>query len=384
MKIIHTADWHIGKIVNGVHMTKDQEYILDQFINIISEEKPDVILIAGDLYDRGVPPVEAVELLDRVFSKILLELKVPIITIAGNHDSRDRISFGSEILKDKGLYICGKFNGEVEKVVIKDEAGPVNFYLIPYLDPAEVREILKDETIKNHDNAMKAILQGIKLNRQERNIAIAHGFIAGTKPLEKSDSERPLAIGGTEVIDVDYFKDFDYVALGHLHGRQKVSREAVMYSGSILKYSFSEVNHKKGVIIINLGKNENVEVGFRELMPIRDMRKIKGEIAKLTSEEVYRNTNVEDYIHAILTDEGELIDPIGKLREVYPNVLSLERVLVNKDMEEVKTSAGSNVKEKSKLELFKSFYSNITGKDFTEEKESIISAVIEEVERVVK
>ena len=381
MRILHTADWHIGKIVNGVHMTKDQEYILGKLIEIIKEEKPDVIVIAGDLYDRSIPPVDAVELLDRVFSKILLEIKVPIIAIAGNHDSADRVSFANKILRDKGLYIEGKYSGTAAKVTLNDQYGPVNFYSIPYMDPAEVREILDDETIKTHDDAMKAIIRGIHLDSSERNVAVAHGYITGAEALEQSDSERPLSIGGTDFVDVNYFGNFNYVALGHLHGRQKVSKEYIRYSGSILKYSFSEVNQKKGVTIIDLDGDGTTNISFKELVPLRDMRRIKGELNKLLDPKIYCETNVQDYLHVVLTDEGELIDPINKLREVYPNVLSLERFDRKKNSEVNKTSAGISVKEKSKLELFSTFYTNITGDEFTDEKEETIKGVIEEVEK---
>lgn len=381
MRILHTADWHIGKIINQVYMTKDQEYILKELIKIIKEEKPDVIVIAGDLYDRSIPPIEAVELLDRVFSKILLELNVPIIAIAGNHDSADRLSFANKILRDNGLFIEGKFNDKVEKVVLQDEIGPVNFYLIPYADPAQVRYTLKDDSIKNHDDAMKAIINSIELNKEERNIAIAHGFITGVEELEKSDSERPLSIGGTDFVSVDYFKDFNYTALGHLHGNQKVSKENIRYSGSILKYSFSEVSQKKGVVIIDIGDKGEANINFKELVPIRNMRKIKGELNKLLDSKVYGSTNVEDYLHVVLTDQGELIDPINKLRDIYPNILSIERETYMKENEVALTSAGKGVRNKSKLELFKTFYDNITGGELSEEKEEIIKDIIEDLQR---
>jgi len=381
MRILHTGDWHIGKIVNGVHMTKDQEYILEKLIQIIKEEKPDIIVIAGDLYDRSIPPVDAVELLDATFSKILLELKVPILAIAGNHDSADRVSFANKILRDKGLYIEGKYNGTAAKVTLKDEYGPLNFYLIPYSDPAEVRETLRDEGIKTHDDAMKAIINRIELDTSERNVAVVHGYITGAEALEQSDSERPLSIGGTDFVDVNYLSSFNYVAMGHLHGNQKVSKEYIRYSGSILKYSFSEVNHKKGVTIVDLDGSGSAKISFKELVPLRDMRRIKGELSKLLDPNIYKDTNVQDYLHVVLTDEGELIDPINKLREVYPNVLSLERFDRKKNSEITRTSAGISVKEKSKLELFRTFYTNITGNEFLEEKEEIIKAVIEEVEK---
>lgn len=365
-------------------MTLDQKYILSEMIKIIDETKPDAIVIAGDIYDRAVPPVDAVELVDRTFSKILLKMSIPIIAIAGNHDSGERISFASSILEDNGLYINGKFEDRVKKVVIKDKFGPVNFYLIPFTEPVIIKEALGDESIKTHDDAMKAIIKSIDIDKNERNVAVAHGFITGTKSLEQSDSERPLSIGGTDFVDVNYFSDFNYTALGHLHGRQRVKGEKVMYSGSIMKYSFSEVKHKKGVNIVDIDENGEVDVNFRQLIPLRDMRIIKGEIDKLLDEEVYKDTNTEDYLKVILTDKGELIDPINKLRQVYPNVLSLERLENINSSENLKELEGSGVKKKSKLDLFEEFYNCITEDEFGSDKKDIIKSVIEEVQGEMK
>ncbi len=382
MKILHTADWHIGKLVNGVYMTEDQKYILEQIVEIIKKEKIDVVIIAGDLYDRSIPPVEAVELLDTYLSKILLEIKVPVIAISGNHDSADRLTFGNKILKDRGLYIEGKLKKEVEKVIIKYEGINYNFYLLPYLDPAEVREGLEDSTIKTHDDVIKAMLKNIELNEEEINIAIAHGYILGTESLEECDSERPLSIGGTEFIDVKHFEKFDYTALGHLHRSQRVIYDKVRYSGSILKYSFSEVNHKKGVVIVDIGSEGQADYKLVELIPLRDMRIIKGELKELLKPEVYENTNIEDYIHVVLTDDGELIDPMNKLREVYKNILSLERQKDSKVNDREAKVTRESIKIKSKLQLFKEFYTTITGLEFSKEKEEVVLEVLEEVNKL--
>ncbi len=383
MKILHTADWHIGKVVNQVHMTKDQEYILDQLIELIQEEKPDVMIIAGDLYDRGVPPVEAVQLLDRTFCRILKELKTPIITIAGNHDSADRLSFASEILKHTGLHIGGRLHHSIEKVVLQDDHGPVNFYIIPYGDPAEIRHLFGREEVKVHDDGMRVIIESIEaqINTAERNIAVAHGYVMGTEGLDTCESERPLAIGGTESIRVDYFKKFNYTALGHLHSSQKVQTDRVRYSGSLLKYSFSEVKHKKGVTMVTMDQEGQIKVEQKELKSRRDMRIIKGELNKLLDPAVYQDTNTEDYLHVVLTDEGELMDPISKLRAVYPNVLSLELESKTKRDINARTSAGEGYKQKTKVELFYDFYCNITGKEFTQEKKNITAQAIEVVEQ---
>lgn len=398
MKIIHTGDWHIGKIVNEFSMIDDQEFILDQLVKIIEEEKPDVLLIAGDLYDRSIPPVEAVGLLDKTFTKVLLDLKTPILAIGGNHDSAERLSFASSILIKNGLYIAGGFDKEIKKVTIHDEYGAVNFYLVPYADPREIRSIFKDDEITTHDIAMKKIIEKLKeqMNENEKNIMVAHGYVTFIKDketehvdgtniragLQISDSERPLSIGGTDLISGEYFNSFNYTALGHLHGAQKVGSDKIRYSGSLLKYSFSETNHKKGVTIVNIDECGEVSIELKELIPKRDMRIIKGPLNELINPKVYQTENIEDYVYAILTDEGELVDPISKLRAVYPNIMGLSRETIGEKVES-KTSASLGYENKSKFQLFEEFYGAIAGKKLTEEKISIVKKVIEEVEREV-
>jgi exonuclease SbcD len=399
MKIIHTGDWHIGKIVNEFSMIEDQEFILEQLIKVIEEEKPHALIIAGDLYDRSIPPVEAVELLDRVFSKILLEFKTPILAIAGNHDGAERLSFGSRILTKNGLYIAGVFDKEIKRIVLKDEHGPVNFFLLPYGDPREIKHILEDNEISTHDDAMKKVIEKIKenMNEDEKNILVAHGYVTFMKEeidskdedphtragLETSDSERLLSIGGTDIIRGEYFSSFNYTALGHLHGPQKVGSNKMRYSGSLLKYSFSETSHKKGVTIVNIDKNGEVSIELKQLIPKRDMRVIKGPLNQLIDPRVYGEGNVEDYIYAILVDEGELIDPISKLRAVYPNIMGLHRE-DKREKEDSRTSAAAGHQSKSKLQLFQEFYSAIAGMEISEEKLQIVKEVVEAVEKEVK
>lgn len=384
MKILHTGDWHLGKIVNQVYMTEDQEYILEELCKIVDEEKPDVLVISGDIYDRAVPPVEAVELLDCVLSKILLEKHIPIIATAGNHDSPDRIAFGSNILKNNGLYIEGKLKREIRKVELKDEFGSVNFYLLPYAEPMEVRSLFENEEIHSHNDALRVIVDSIKenMNYDERNIVVCHGYISGLVELERSDSERPLSIGGTEYVEASIFKDFEYTALGHLHGAQKVTDDSIRYAGSLLKYSFSEVKQNKSAALVELGeKGTTAIVTLKPLKPRREMRIIKGELKQLIEVAEIDNSSCQDYIKAVLTDEGELIDPMNKLRCVYPNVLELIRDEKNKKSGDTKTSAGEGYKHKSKIELFKSFYENISGTEFTKDKEAIVLEVIKKVEK---
>ncbi|CEN86856.1 exonuclease SbcCD subunit D [Paraclostridium sordellii] len=394
MKIIHTSDWHIGKIVNEFSMIEDQKYILNKLIELIEIEDPKVLLIAGDIYDRSIPPVEAVELLNETLNKLIIEKNIKVLAISGNHDGGERLSFGGSILEKQGLYIAGRDEELYKKVTIKDENKNINFYLVPYKDPALTRKILEDKEIKSHNDAMISVVNKIKreLNKKEKNILVGHGYITMKRKdaikelenkyevaeLETSESERPLSIGGTDLIDGNIFEDFDYVALGHLHGRQKVGREEMRYSGSLLKYSFSEVNQKKGVYILDINKENNIDIDFKPMKPLRDLRIIKGNIENLLEEGRNIKEGKNDYIQAILTDDGELINPMEKLKSVYPNTMLITRER-KKEITEDKTSAKGEYKKKSKLELFKEFYDDLGNGDYTKEKEEVLINTINEV-----
>ena len=394
MKIIHTGDWHIGKIVNEFSMIEDQRYILKELVKFIKEEKPDALIIAGDVYDRSIPPVEAVELLNDVFEEILIDNGVKILAIAGNHDSGERLSFGSSILEKHGLYIVGNREDEVKKVIIEKDNEKFNFYLIPYIEPGVLRKKYENKNIKNHNDSMKFIVDSIEkdMNKAEVNIAVAHGYITLNREealkvqdddkykaaeIEISESERPLSIGGTDLIDGNIFNDFDYVALGHLHGRQKVGRESMRYSGSLLKYSFSEVNHKKGVTVVEIDDKNNIRIRQKELIPLRDMRTIRGPIDDLIEAARQCEEGREDYIQAILTDKGELIDPIGKLRAVYPNVMLLRKEEGNSVLDSL-TAASEGYKSKSEIDLFKEYYERLGDGKFSKEKEDVMIDIIKE------
>lgn len=362
-------------------MTEDQKYALDSFKRILKEEKPDVLVIAGDIYDRSVPPVEAVELLDEFLSETLIDLDIKVIAIAGNHDSPDRLSFGNKILEKRGLHIKGLIDKEIEPIVFEDEYGKINFYPIPYGEPVIIRNILEDDSVKTHEDVYRVITEKIyeKMNREERNIAIAHAFLGGTVEPERSESERRLSIGGSDMVSVELFKDFDYTALGHIHKPQKVKYENIRYSGSLLKYSFSEHNQRKSVTILDIGEKGNINITQREIEKIRDMRQIKGELADLISPEVYSYGNQNDYIMAVLTDKGEVVDAIGKLRAVYPNVLRIEREERQRSIENERTSAGADFVKRGPMELFEEFYKNIVGEELEEEKKSVIESVVDEI-----
>lgn len=394
MKIVHTSDWHIGKIVNEFSMIEDQKYILNKLIELIEREKPQVLIIAGDVYDRSIPPIEAVELLNETLNKLIIDKKIKVLAIAGNHDGGERLSFGSNILQEHGLYIAGRDDELYKHVIVKDGDENINFYLVPYKDPALIKKVLDNKEIKSHNDAMKYIVQKIKdkMNYNEVNVLVGHGYITikreeaikNTKnkykiaELETSESERPLSIGGTDLIDGHIFDDFDYVALGHLHGRQKIGREEMKYSGSILKYSFSEVNQKKGVYILDINNKDEINIEFKALKPLRDLRVIKGNIEDLIEQTRELEDEKNDYIQAILTDDGELINPMEKLRAVYPNTMLITRER-KRQVSEDKTSAKGEYKKKSKLELFKEFYEDLGDGSYTKEKEEVLKDTINKV-----
>lgn len=387
MKLFHLGDLHIGKLVNGFYMDDDQQFVLNQLYDVIKEEKPDVILIAGDIFDRSVPTLQAVELLNDALGKIVFELKTPVIAIAGNHDSNGRIEYLSQFAKHTGLHIVGTLKEKMDKIVLQDEFGEVVIYPIPYTPPAVVRDFFQDETIKNHDDAMKKMIEYITgdLDEAKRNVAIAHGHVCHIKEgipqdLEESESEKPLSIGGTEVVNATWFDKFHYTALGHLHGPQKVGTDKIRYSGSLLKYSFSEVNQKKGITIVNMGKEGEVVIRFREFIPRRDLRVVKGELSNIIKKSNLDLRNKEDYIRVELEDMGELIDPMAKLRSVYPHVMELTRTNREKTRSSSK-AAVANVKEKDNLKLFEKFYEDIMGEKCEKAAMEVIKLMIEEAEK---
>lgn len=383
MKFIHTADWHIGKIVNEFSMIDDQKHILEELIRLIDEEKPDALIIAGDIYDRSVPPTSAVELLDEIFYRIIIDKKTPILAIAGNHDSPERLGFACELLSRNGLFIEGVFKEDIRKVELYDKNGKVNFFLVPYADFAIVRDVLNEPAIKTQNEAMKKIVDNIKSKTKEgeRNVLITHGFVRGLDEIEESESERPLSIGGTDYMDISLFEPFIYTALGHLHAPQRVGCDRVRYSGSLLKYSVSETRQKKSVSIVEIDGDGNVNVEQRFLNIRRDLRSIKGEIDSLLDPLVYADTNTDDYFHIVLTDRGELIDPIGKLRSVYKNIIRLDfEKNADKSNDEIAIT-WDECRQKSKLDLFSSFYKSMTDTELAEDGLSILSEIIEKVEK---
>ncbi len=378
VKLFHTADWHLGKLVQGVYMTEDQKYVLSQFVEAVREEQPDVVIIAGDLYDRAVPPTDAVNLLDDILKEIVIDIGIPVLAIAGNHDSPGRLDFGSKIMRDNGLHIIGQLTPKLEPVIKSDEHGEVYFHLIPYVDPSVVRHLFEDDDVRSHDEATKRIVTEIKANMDEdaRHVFIGHQFVTpfGKPEDNTSDSERPLSIGGAEHVNAKHFEKFHYTALGHLHQAHHVGNETIRYSGSPLKYSVSEENHRKGFLIVDLEADGSTTVEKRELKPRRDMRTIEGTMDELLTHEVS-----EDYVFVRLLDETPVLYPMEKIRSVYPNAMHVERKLLLSPNNPGSTEKKAERHKKSDLELFKAFYEEVKGEEPSEETEEVFKEVLDDV-----
>ncbi|PUB16610.1 exonuclease SbcCD subunit D [Paenisporosarcina sp. OV554] len=376
MKLFHTADWHLGKLVQGVSMTEEQRFVLQQFIEAIAEEKPDVVIIAGDLYDRAVPPTDAVNLLDEVLETIVLKLKTPVIAVSGNHDSPGRLNFGSRLMKSNGLYITGQLKKDMEPIVIQDEFGEVHFHLVPYADPSQVRHVLDDEQIRTHDDAMKKMVAHIEssMDSTKRHVLVGHAFVTphGEEEENTSDSERPLAIGGAEYVSASHFKNFHYTALGHLHQAHYVLNETVRYSGSPLKYSISEEHHQKGFHIVQMDELGNVSVEKRLLIPNRDIRTVEGKMEDILLQEMNH-----DYVFVKLLDETPILFPMEKIRSVYPNAMHVERKILSATKDNEESTVGSRSKMDD-LALFNAFYEEVKGVQASEETELIFKEVLQE------
>ena len=374
MKIIHLADLHIGKRVNEFSMIDDQKYILNQILEIIDKEKPDAVIIAGDVYDKQVPSIEAVELLDSFISDIS-KRKTTTFIISGNHDSAERLAFGSSLMAMGKIYISPVYNGKISKYTLKDDFGSANFYLLPFVKPSHVKRFFPDEKIESYTDAIKVVVDNLKLDTSEINILIAHQFVTGASRTESEE----ISVGGLDNVDASVFEDFDYVALGHIHRPQKIGTERIRYCGTPLKYSFSEVNDAKSVSIIEINSKEDFNLRTIPLIPKRDMRKIRGTYEELITKTSYENTNTDDYIHVTLTDEFNAVDAIQKLRVIYKNIMKLEYDNI-RTRESRKINLDNMVIEnKNPLEIFSEFYKLQNNKEMDDEQKKIIKKIMEEV-----
>jgi exonuclease SbcD len=370
------SDLHIGKSVNGFSMLDDQSRVLGQITEHIKTERPAAAVIAGDVYDRAVPGVDAVRLFDDFLTN-LAQLDVAVLLISGNHDSPERLGYASRLLLDKKIFLRGVFGGELRPVVMSDEFGGVNFWLLPFVKPSSLRGVFGDAGIESYSDAVSAALETADIDYGARNVLVSHQFytLPGLAPVRSESEVNP--VGGLDAIDAGMLSRFDYVALGHLHGPQKVGGDNIRYAGSPLKYSFSERRHEKSVSLVELREKGGITIKTLPLPPIRDMREIKGPIDRLVSDEVSSLGNREDYLRVVLTDEGEIIDPMGKIRSVYPNVMALDFENARTGINIASITADSErVERLSPYELFGEFFLDVSGSVMSPEQEKIVRELL--------
>lgn len=373
MKIMHLSDLHIGKRVNEYSMLQDQIYIIKEILRIIDNEKVETVIIAGDVYDRSLPPNEALELFDE-FLYQLSSRNVNVFVISGNHDSPERISYGGRMMTENKIFLSPVYNGDVKPISLNDDYGEVNFYLLPFIRPADIRRYFPDENIENYTDAVKVAIDNMNVDFSERNILITHQFVTGAELSESED----IIVGGTDNVSGEVFDGFDYVALGHIHREQTVGKDNIRYCGTPLKYSFSEAKNIKSVTILDFNDKGNIEYSKIPLTPFRDMREIRGTYYELTLKSSYESTNTEDYLHITLTDEEDIPDAIGKLRSIYPNIMKL-------DYDNLRTrgsgtvDAIENIESKSPFELFADLFKQQNNQDMSEEQEEIMRNLIDKI-----
>ena len=376
MRLLHCSDLHLGKRVHECSMTEEQRHILKQIASIAVAQQVDGIIIAGDLYDKLVPSIEAVGLLDE-FLTSLWEQHLPVYLISGNHDSPERLSFGTQLLEQNDVYLAGVFTGKAQHLSLQDAYGALELYLLPFIKPAVVRSFYPEESIETYEDAVRVALSHSDIDPQKRNVLVAHQFVTnnGREP-ERSDSET-LSVGALDQVDVSLFDGFDYVALGHIHGPQKIGRETVRYCGSPLKYSFSEWRHKKSVTIVELKEKGIVLLEQVSLQPIHDLREIRGTLSSLLQPEVVAQGDPQDYLRVILTDEIPPYDPLGQLRQVYPNLLRLDFER-NEAAAMESITAAQDVEEKTIMELFSDFYEMANDRSMNEAERAVMEQIWKE------
>lgn len=399
MRFLHLADLHIGKKINEFSMLEDQRYILEQVLQLADEQTVagkvlDGVFIAGDVYDKPVPTAEAVQLLDWFLTE-LVKRALPVYMVSGNHDSGERLSFGAHLLRTSGVYVESVYNGSLQPVTLEDAYGPLHIYMLPFVKPIHVKRALRKEVlgaddgtepfeneeidcgedeIVTYQDAVAAVLARADIQKEERNILIAHQMVTGAN---RCDSEE-VFVGGLDNIDAELFDGFDYVALGHLHGPQKVGRETIRYAGTLLKYSFSECNHKKVITIVEVKEKGNVSVELIPVKPVKDMRQIEGTYDRIMSRDFYEGSNTEDYLKIILKDEEEITDVLGKLRCIYPNIMKLEynnaRTRFTKHIEEADIQ-----KDRRPEAFFAEFFELQNNQSMSEEQRRLVADMIEKI-----
>ncbi|MDE7310414.1 MAG: exonuclease SbcCD subunit D [Eubacterium sp.] len=385
MKFLHISDLHLGKRINEFSMLDDQIYILNQILEIAQEKQVDGVIIAGDIYDKPVPPAEAVKVFDQFLTR-LADRQVKVFAVSGNHDSPERIAFGAQLMSGRGVYVSPVYDGAAAKIALTDEYGELYLHLLPFIKPAVVRHVLEKEARKEHGanremalpesyhDAVKTAVARMEIDPQKRNLLVAHQFVTGAG---RCDSEE-VAVGGLDNVDAEVFDAFDYVALGHIHSPQAVKRETVRYCGTPLKYSFSEADQVKAVVVIECREKGQVMLDTVPLVPLHDMRKIRGTYLEVTARSYYQNSSTEDYLQITLTDEEDVPDGLAKLRVIYPNLMQLaydnSRTKQNQAVEMTE-----GVQQKSELELFAEFYELQNNQPMSREQTEFVRTLLEEL-----
>jgi DNA repair protein SbcD/Mre11 len=379
MRFIHTADWHLGRLFHSRHLTEDQEFTLAGLLTLAETAQADAVVIAGDVFDRAVPPPEAVRLLDNVIARLALDLGVAVVMIAGNHDSAARLEYLSELARRTGVHVVGRVGREVRPAEIRGRDGAdVRFWPVAYTDPESARDEMQRDDLHTHEEVLAAQLDTVARAADDRvrNVIVGHAFVSGC---EQCESERELTVGGSAAVDRALFSDFDYVALGHLHRRQTAGSERVRYSGSLLKYSFAETDQQKSVTLVDLGPQGQLSVREVALPIKRDVRRIRGAFDELLSRDVDEGLS-EAYVEVILTDPDPVPNPVDKLRKRFPFLLSLRR-------EEAQLpalggpSGSTGIKTRSTADLFADFFRDVSGRAVTEAQAAEVAAVLNQVER---
>lgn len=374
---MHLADLHLGKRVNGFSMMEDQEYILNRILEIMEEEQPDGLLIAGDVYDKTIPPAEAVRLMDDFLTAVAAK-HVPVFLISGNHDSAERVAFGHQLMQGSGIWISPVYDGIIRHHTLEDRWGEVNIYLIPFLRPSVVRSFFPDVEIEDYTDALRTIIEDLQVDTSRRNVVLAHQFVTAAGALPETCDSEQLSVGGLDRVDGSVFSPFDYTALGHLHGPQRVGSETIRYAGSPLKYSFSELHQKKSVTVAELRAKGEMEIRQIPLQPRREMIELRGTFEEILEEARKKGELQTDYYHMILTDETDVVDALSRLREYYPNIMLLDydnrRTRSQKEVEQL-----DRVEERTPGELFAALYEQQNGQEMDSDRKEYLDGLIREI-----
>ena len=374
MKLIHLSDLHIGKRVNEISMLEDQAYILLQILQIIDTERPDAVLIAGDVYDKSVPSAEAVTLFDDFLCR-LAKRQLPVLIISGNHDSPERLAFGGRLMENAGIHISPVYDGQVQPITLRDAHGDVDFWLLPFLKPAHVKRFYPDDGIESYTDAIRVAVEKMGIDPARRNVLLTHQFVTGAATCESEE----ISIGGSDNVDAAVFAEFDYVALGHIHGPQNITSPRIRYCGTPLKYSFSEEQHHKSVTVVQLGTKDELKLQLRPLTPRRDLRTIRGTFAQLTDKAFYSGTDTGDYLQVVLTDEEDIPEAVGKLRLIYPHMMKLTYDNTRTRTDQVVGSA-EDVRHKLPLELFEELYQTQNNQPMSDVQRRFAQELIEAIQ----